>query len=508
MAEKVSLLLVPLGFSTRDVEMKVLPFRAKDHSFADAESSPTEFKLRIASRPYHDKTLAVVRLIDGLAVYLCLWVAAAAYRVEWQSHYAWLGVLAVILYECFAEYNEIYYFWRSSSLHKHLPRIFFSWFLAFNVLIVITFILKTTATYSRVLLCSWFFLAFAAIAFSHYARRAIQTVLRKNGRDIKRLGIVGCNELGNRLSAVVEEMPWLGYELVGFYDDRSYRGGRVKYQESLIGNLMKLYNDVLRGELDIVFITLPLRAESRIREILDALSDSTISVYYVPDFSVFDLLYSRWDTIQGIPIISIYDSPFTSLDASLKRLEDLVLSIIVLLVAAIPMALIALGVKMTSAGPVLFKQVRYGIHGEEIEIYKFRTMALHEEGGNIRQASRNDPRVTRFGAFLRRNSLDELPQFINVLQGRMSVVGPRPHAVSHNEYYRKLIQGYMLRHKVRPGITGLAQINGYRGETDTVAKMERRIRMDMEYIRNWSIWLDLRIVLKTILGGFRSVNAW
>ena len=174
----------------------------------------------------------------------------------------------------------------------------------------------------------------------------------------------------------------------------------------------------------------------------------------------------------------------------------------------VPMIIIGIGVKISSPGPVFFRQTRYGLRGEKIEVWKFRTMTVCENGGEIRQVTRSDPRVTRFGNFLRKLSLDELPQFINVLQGSMSIVGPRPHAVAHNEQYRKIIDGYMLRHKVKPGITGLAQINGWRGETDTLDKMQKRIECDLAYMRNWSLLLDLRIIYKTIISEFSGDNAY
>ena len=199
-----------------------------------------------------------------------------------------------------------------------------------------------------------------------------------------------------------------------------------------------------------------------------------------------------------MPVISVFDTPFKTGDSFIKRAEDLILSFMIILLISIPMLCIALAIKVTSAGPILFKQIRYGIHGDPIEVWKFRSMSVMENGDNIQQATKNDPRVTKLGAFLRKSSLDELPQFFNVLYGTMSIVGPRPHAAAHNEYYREQIQGYMLRHKVKPGITGLAQVNGLRGETDTIEKMEKRVQFDLDYIRNWSLSMDLKIIFKTI----------
>jgi putative colanic acid biosynthesis UDP-glucose lipid carrier transferase len=260
--------------------------------------------------------------------------------------------------------------------------------------------------------------------------------------------------------------------------------------------------------VDLIYIAFPLRAEPRINELLRQLSDTTASVYLAADFFAFDLLHARWGTLGDVPIVSLRETPFYGVDGWLKRLEDLVLGSLILLIIAIPMLIIGLLVKLTSPGPALFKQRRYGLKGEVIDVIKFRSMTVTEDGANIRQATQNDPRVTKLGAFLRRTNLDELPQFLNVISGSMSIVGPRPHAVAHNELYRKKIQGYMLRHKVKPGITGWAQVNGWRGETDTLEKMEMRVEHDLDYIRNWSLLWDLQIILMTVVGSGARRNAY
>jgi putative colanic acid biosynthesis UDP-glucose lipid carrier transferase len=251
-----------------------------------------------------------------------------------------------------------------------------------------------------------------------------------------------------------------------------------------------------------------MSAESRIVKLVEALGDTTASVYLVPNFFIFDLMKGKLTEIDGIPLLSLHETPFSGADGWLKRIEDIVLGSLILSLIALPMVFIALGVKLTSPGPALFKQHRYGLNGKIVEVWKFRSMSCQEDGDTVRQASKSDARVTPLGAFLRRTSLDELPQFINVLQGTMSIVGPRPHAVAHNEQYRKLIRGYMLRHKVRPGITGLAQVNGWRGETDTLEKMRMRVRFDLAYMQNWSILLDLKIIFQTIFKGFTNPNAY
>jgi putative colanic acid biosynthesis UDP-glucose lipid carrier transferase len=251
-----------------------------------------------------------------------------------------------------------------------------------------------------------------------------------------------------------------------------------------------------------------MRAEDRIRNVLNRLGDSTVSVYIVPDFFVFELLHSRWTNIGGLPAVSIFEHPFYGVDGMVKRAIDLILALVALLVCAVPMTIIAATIKLTSTGPVFFRQRRYGLDGREFHVWKFRTMRVREDGDEVTQAKKHDSRVTPLGAILRQTSLDELPQLFNVLSGGMSLVGPRPHATAHNEFYRTMIQGYMLRHKVKPGITGLAQVNGCRGETDTLEKMQRRVEYDHRYIREWSLWLDLRILVQTVIVVLSRVNAY
>jgi len=255
---------------------------------------------------------------------------------------------------------------------------------------------------------------------------------------------------------------------------------------------------VKKHHIDVIYLSLPMASQQRILSLLDALRDTTCSIYFVPDTFVTDLIQGRMDSVGGIPVVAVCETPFTGLNRVIKRGTDIVLSLLILTLISPLLVVIALGIKLTSPGPAIFRQRRYGLDGNEITVYKFRSMTVMDDGETIQQAQKDDPRVTRIGALLRRMSLDELPQFFNVLQGRMSIVGPRPHAIAHNEMYRKLIKGYMLRHKVPPGITGWAQINGFRGETDTLEKMKGRIDHDLEYLRNWSLRLDLYIIAKTV----------
>lgn len=320
--------------------------------------------------------------------------------------------------------------------------------------------------------------------------------------------IVGANALGFRLAKKVFDDPYFGVEVKGFFDDRNPTRLENTGGAPLLGSLDEMPRWVKEHAVGTIYITLPMVAQPRIMKMLDELGDTTASIYFVPDIFVFDLIQARFDELEGIPVIAICESPFSGFNSILKRLTDIVCAASALLLLWPVMGAIAIGIKVTSPGPILFKQRRYGLDGAQIMVYKFRSMNVLEDGPVIRQAQRGDNRITPFGAFLRRSSLDELPQFINVLQGTMSIVGPRPHAVAHNEQYRKLIKRYMIRHKVKPGITGWAQVNGYRGETETVEKMRSRVAYDLDYMRNWSVSLDLLIMLKTLTVVFKDQNAF
>ena len=323
--------------------------------------------------------------------------------------------------------------------------------------------------------------------------------------------IVGLNAQGTLLAQRLARSPLEGIELLGFFDDRmGERGAGVAAlaPQSLEGGLRELPEYVKRHRVQLIYLSLPMSSSPRILQVLDDLKDTTASIYFVPDMFITDLIQGRSDKVGGVTVISVCDTPFRGWAGVRKRGSDVLLAALILVLIAPLRGLVALAVRLDSSGPVIFRQRRYGLDGQQIWVYKFRSMRVTEDGDQIRQVQRDDDRVTRVGAFLRRTSLDELPQFINVLQGRMSIVGPRPHAVAHNELYRKLIKGYMVRHKVRPGVTGWAQVNGQRGETDTLAKMQARIDLDLDYLRHWSLWLDLRIIARTVALVFKDVRAY
>ena len=319
--------------------------------------------------------------------------------------------------------------------------------------------------------------------------------------------IVGAGALGVKVAKALGDDE-SGIDFAGYFDDRNDARVDAEAAGQRLGGLADVADHIRANGIREVFITLPLGSQPRIVELLEQVQGTTASLYFVPDVFGISIIQGRLQDMNGVPVVGICETPFTGANDLVKRASDIVLATIILILISPLMLAIAIGVKLSSPGPVIFKQRRNGLDGEEIIVYKFRSMTTQDNGPVVAQATKNDPRITRFGAFIRRTSLDELPQFINVLQGQMSIVGPRPHAVAHNEQYREIIKAYMVRHKVKPGITGWAQVNGHRGETDTLDKMKARVEYDLEYLRNWSLALDLQIIVRTIRLVFFDRHAY
>lgn len=448
-----------------------------------------------------------MRLLDLLFLVSFLPLLAGLLGVDLDESYLLLLTSAMLLFLALGQIGKLYRPWRMRTLQIELLNLFVVWAVLFSLLITLAFGLKISAHFSRLLLGFWATLTPAAMAAWRGLRRWRARRDAVNGIGIRRVAFVGAGAIARRMAEHLSAVTGLGIEIVGVYDDRQVHRLSLADME-LRGSTEDMLRDARAGMIDDVYVTLPMHAQNRIVDIVGTLADTTASVYVVPDSFLFDMLQASWAQVGGYPVISVYDTPFYGVDGSFKRLEDLVLGSLILILISPLMLALAVAIKLTSPGPVLFRQRRYGLNGRIVEIWKFRTMRVAEDGAAIVQAKRGDPRVTRLGAILRRTSLDELPQFINVLQGRMSIVGPRPHAIAHNEEYRRLIHGYMLRHKVKPGITGWAQVNGWRGETDTIDKMKMRIEYDLYYLRHWSLAFDLRIIALTILRGFTSRNAY
>lgn len=458
--------------------------------------------------------IGLVSLLELLAAPLMtvvsLFLVMELYDVPVRDPYRGLAVLSFLLAFFIFRETEVSRPRAFGGIRAQTGNLVASWLLLIGILLLIGYAVQYSETYSRRALFTWFLVTPSLILAAQLLLRKLQVLVMRSAGNARTVVIAGISDLSRRLCDQIVEYPHLGMRFLGFFDDRgSDRTGPVKATHAL-GRLSELADYVRAHRVDVIYIALPIRHEERTKELLDELHDSTASIYFVPDIFVFDLIQARMDDIHGIPVVALCETPFVGFDGLVKRLSDILIAGFVLMLTAPLMVATAIGIKLTSPGPAIFKQRRYGLDGEEIKVYKFRTMYVveNDDENHIPQATRDDPRVTPFGAFLRRFSLDELPQFINVLQGRMSVVGPRPHAIAHNEVYRKLIKGYMVRHKVTPGITGLAQVNGLRGETSTVDAMKARVEYDLNYLRYWSLGLDFKIILKTIAIVFVDKNAY
>ncbi len=445
-------------------------------------------------------------ILDPFLIWGMLIVVAWLYGETFTGSYVVLMVITFFISSYVYEQTNIYRNWRNGKLLNYIRDTVIGWGIIVAILTLLAYATDFSGQYSERVILTWFIVTPLALVVSQITLRAIADSLRRKG-GMRSAVVVGDNDTSLKLAQRIKEFPYLLIDIQGYFDERS----EDRIQQGLgprLGGLKDVASYARKNGVQMIFISLPMSAQPRIREILDDLHDTTASIYFLPDIHVFELMQAHFSNVGGVPVVAICESPFSGVESVVKEISDFVLASLILLLLSPVMLAIALAVVLTSPGPAIFKQRRYGLNGEEIIVYKFRSMTVSEDGAHIEQAHKDDPRITRIGAFLRRTSLDELPQFINVLQGRMSIVGPRPHAVAHNELYRKLIKGYMLRHKVRPGITGWAQVNGLRGETDVLEKMQGRIEHDLYYLQNWSIWLDMWIIMRTVVVVLRRDNAY
>jgi Undecaprenyl-phosphate glucose phosphotransferase len=433
-------------------------------------------------------------------IIFCIYAKTNSLPSEYMSA---LIINALLILTIFPNF-DLYYSWRGRSKWKRSASVAYAWTTVLVILIVSSFAIKNTATYSRVWFFTWAFSGFVYLALYRFIFDLILDRLRTKGINRKRILVFGAGDVGKFVSSKLSENYEVGFDIAAFVDDNSEIHG------SSINNV-KIHSperiiELMEGCHEL-WIALPLRADKRVLEILHQTRHLTAIVRFIPDIFNFRLLNSSITEIASIPIIEINGVPMSSSSRVLKRIEDIILSIIIITLISPILLAVAIMIKLTSKGPILYKQERHGWNGKTIKVYKFRSM-YHSDSNQFKQATKNDSRITPLGQFLRKTSIDEFPQFLNVLQGRMSIVGPRPHAVSMNHDYKDKIDNYMQRHKVNPGITGWAQVNGFRGETDTINKMEKRIEYDLYYIQNWSLWFDLKIVFMTIFKGFIGKNAY
>lgn len=411
---------------------------------------------------------------------------------QMPEYYLVATVVLALLVVLFQVFMGCYLSWRGRPLLLQLGRVYLSWVVALAVVSAMVLLLKVSDHYSRIWLVTTVAMAVSGITLFRVLVYVLFRALRARGRNLKRVLVVQAGQAAKALQSRANRLPEQGYviaDTVSYCDDPSW----FQYLEA----------KVAETGVHELWLCFPLHHGQTVKDVVYALRHHTLDIRYLPDLGDLPLLNHQVSEIAGLYALDISRSPMDGPNRLIKRMEDLVLGgALSLLVLPVCVA-IAIAIKCTSRGPVIFKQYRMGINGRRFKVYKFRSMEVHEEStGQVTQAHAGDPRITPLGAFLRRTSLDELPQFFNVLQGRMSIVGPRPHALAHNEHYKDLVESYMQRHKVKPGITGWAQVNGYRGETDTLEKMEKRVAHDLWYIDNWSLWLDLKIIGQTIYKGF------
>jgi putative colanic acid biosysnthesis UDP-glucose lipid carrier transferase len=455
---------------------------------------------RLTANPTGLAVLVRMMLEPVLAI-LALMASAFAFGVRFEGPYMILSLLVFSL--TFPSQNHA-----GTGARALAGEVLGHWMLVVGLLLLLGWVTRTLGSVDERVILTWVLLAPAAIFTGHrLLPRIVPKVLAAEG--LQRVAVIaGAGDVGRSLAERIRETPYLGVQVAGFFHDGESERLQGLSQHGVLGSLGQMTEYVKKNRVDLIYLALPMASQPQIMKLLDELHDTTASVYFAPDIFLFDLIQARMDTIGGIPVLAVCETPFFGVDGLVKRVSDIVIASAILLAIAPLMVAIGIAVKLGSPGPAIFRQRRYGLDGREIIVYKFRTMTVTEDGDTVRQATKNDSRVTPLGAFLRRTSLDELPQFINVLQGRMSVVGPRPHAVAHNEMYRKLIKSYMVRHKVRPGITGWAQVNGLRGETDSLEKMNARIEYDLDYLRQWSLRLDLAIIWRTLFVVLKRQNAY
>lgn len=444
----------------------------------------------------------LLQVVDLLVVGASGFAAGETYldpsRVLTQSYVQLIAVallLALLLFHKFGFYSA----WRNSSLVSEMRTVALGWTSVMVALSLFFFLTKSGAEFSRVWAMLWFGLGLLGLLGVRVVLRQFLHWLRRKGYNQRNILIVGKDPLMSDLARRLGQAPWMGLSVVGHL--------HLNAEADVSADSVNA--DIARLKVDQVWIALPLKDEPLVQAIIAALSMSPVEIRYVPDLFGFRLFSHSVSEVAGLPVINLSSTPMEGFNRIVKGVEDRVLSALILLLISPLLLCIAIGVKLSSPGPVFFKQQRNGWGGKPIRVLKFRSMVVHKEAdGAVTQASKQDARITPLGAFLRRTSLDELPQFWNVLAGEMSIVGPRPHAVAHNDQYKVLVDDYMLRHRVKPGITGWAQINGYRGETDTLEKMQKRVEYDLYYIEHWSLGLDLKIIFLTIFKGFVNKNAY
>lgn len=452
---------------------------------------------------------ALQAALDGTAI-----LAIAYWLIEQHigfitAPYTFMVMLLVamlgLLYDQFALYRS------NANFTAKALKLFQAWTLAFAALLALGFLTKQTDSFSRLLVGQLYVLGFFAQLLLHLVVRALQRQFVKHAVQPDNVAIVGTGQLASYLNQKIAQNPWLSQKVVGCVGLAGHNASAASEGRSLpplLGTLDQLLPLLEQHQIRTVYFAIPLDASDVIESLYFKLLDRHITVHWVPDIFSLRLVNHSVREIAGVPVLTLSETPLTGTRLLIKSVEDTLLSALILLAIAPLLGVIAVAIKLDSPGPVFFRQPRMGWNGKTFRIWKFRSMFVHPvEANHVQQATKNDPRITRVGAFLRKTSLDELPQVFNVLMGEMSLVGPRPHAVQHDMEYSQRIEQYFARHNIKPGITGLAQVRGHRGETRDIEQMVQRVESDIEYINNWSLWLDLAILVRTA-GAFTGKNAY
>ena len=445
------------------------------------------------------------RFIDSLLPISSLYIINWLLNIPWNDRYLAMGVIGGFIFVFASQQVGVYQNWRGRALFSSAKLIINAWLITWALLIITAFLYKDTDNFSRLSVTSWALIT--PILLISY-RLIIRTVIgkyRSQGKNSKQIAIIGAGSVGQQIATIFQENSWLGYKVAAFYDDNTELHGKNINSIPVISGTNDIVSTVNSNQYNEIYICLSLGAEQKIKQILTELTDTTAIVKFVPDLFSFDLMHAKSTELKGIPVFSVYDTPLSSSsNKMIKRIEDIILSSIILFIISPIMLILAIGVKITSPGPIFYRQTRIGWNGQPFDMLKFRSMPIDVEKEGVKWGSAQNKTNTKFGQFIRAKSLDELPQFLNVIKGDMSIIGPRPERDIFVEQFRKEIPRYMQKHMVKAGISGWAQINGWRGDTS----LEKRIEFDLHYINNWSLWLDIKIIFLTIFKGFINKNAY
>ena len=452
-----------------------------------------------------------IKLVDFFLVAGLLYLLAAAKHFYFGGGlhpdlHVTVALVGAAILQFIASVSEFYRSITERTNSKHITKIVLIWLITCALVLLWGFVVGETDKFARSVIGLWFTLTpVVLIAWHLMIRMTVASIRANSASDVV---VFGAGEVGEKFAREVRQSPWLGYKIAGFFDDKRAQGEAVAGMP-VLGSIAEGIELAKKSQWRKAYIALPLKAQDKIEEIIDQLADSAVDIELIPDIFGFELINAKISQIGSLPVIALQASPISGYNAALKRLMDITVSAAILTITSPLLLTIALAIKIENPKlPIIFKQRRCGLNGKEVIVWKFRTMTVLEDGDRVEQAKENDSRTTKLGKFLRRLSLDELPQLFNVIAGPMSLVGPRPHAITHAKNFRRVAPTYMRRHLVKPGITGWMQINGMRGEVDSDTIIHKRAELDLYYVQNWSLWLDIKIIALTALREFSNKKAY